>query len=306
MSTEKMIERFEGVAGRPALEEVLLEQKLVLGNEALAKRLVEAGSLVELEQDQILIEQGGQDTDVFFIITGQLKIKVHDREVAIRGQGEHVGEMSALVVTAKRSATVVATESSVVLKVSAVDFKAAANDFPRIWQSVTRALVERLHQRNALVRPSHKSARVFIISSKEALPIAREIERQLEHDTFFVKIWTEGTFRASKYTIESLEEQLDESDFAIAIAQPDDEVESRGQSQGAPRDNVIFELGMFVGRLGRMRSILLEPRGDEVRLPSDLKGLTTITYRPASGKEQAKLGPACTSLREIFNELGPR
>ncbi|MNP56625.1 putative nucleotide-binding protein containing TIR-like domain protein [compost metagenome] len=81
---------------------------------------------------------------------------------------------------------------------------------------------------------------------------------------------------------------------------------SRGQSQGAPRDNVIFELGMFVGRLGRMRSILVEPRGDEVRLPSDLKGLTTITYRPAADKEPAKLGPVCTSLREIFNDLGPR
>jgi predicted nucleotide-binding protein len=301
-----MIERFEGAVGRPALEEVLLDQKLVQGSVELARHLAEVGSLVELDQGQVLIEQGAEDTDVFFIITGQVQIKVHDREVATRRQGEHVGEMAALVVTAKRSATVIATEPSIALRVSANAFKAAADDHPRIWQCVTRQLVERLNQRNNMVRPAHQSARIFIICSTEALPIAKEIERQLEHDTFYVKIWTEGTFRASQYTLESLEEQLDESDFAIAIAQPDDEIASRGESQRAPRDNVIFELGMFVGRLGRKRSILLEPRGEGVRLPSDLKGLTTITYRPASGNDEARLGPACTELRKIFNEHGPR
>lgn len=306
MSIGKMIERFEGTAGRAALEEVLLDQKLVVGDKDLAKHLADIGSLLEVGQDHVLIEQEGQDTDVYLIITGQFKIKVYDREVAIRNQGEHIGEMAALVVTTKRAATAVAMEASIVLKISAIDFKSAANNYPRIWHYITRQLVERLHQRNTLVRPSHQSARIFIICSTEALSIAREIETLLEHDTFFVKIWTEGTFRASQYTLESLEEQLDKSDFAIAIAQPDDEITSRGLSQATPRDNVIFELGMFVGRLGRMRSILLEPRGDEVHLPSDLKGLTTITYKPASGKDPARLGPACNELRKIFNEYGPR
>lgn len=307
MTTGKIIERFEGAAGRAALEEVLSEQKLVLGNQNLATRLADVGSLAEVAEGQVLIEQGAHDTDVYFIITGRFQVKVHDREVAIRSQGDHVGEMAALVVTATRSASVIATEPSIVLKVSAADFKAAADANPSIWRHVTRQLVERLHQRNQLVRPSHQSALVFIICSTEALPIARAVENHFEHDRFFVKIWTEGTFKASQYAIESLEEQLDESDFAIAIAQPDDEVESRGQAQGAPRDNVIFELGLFVGRLGRMRSFLLEPRGEEVRLPSDLKGITTIGYRPNHGKDlAATLGPACNQLRDIFNELGPK
>lgn len=306
MAKAKMIERFAGPLGRPALDEVLLEQKLVVGNETLAKRLAEVGSLLELDLGQVLMEQGAEDTDVYFLITGQVQIKVHDREVAIRSRGEHVGEMAALILTAKRSATVIATEPTIVLKVSANEFKAAADAHPRIWQHITRELVERLNQRNALVRPAHESSRIFIICSAEALPIAQEIERQLEHDTFYVKIWTEGTFKASQYPLEGLEKQLDESDFAIAIAQPDDDIASRGKTVGAPRDNVIFELGMFVGRLGRKRSILLEPRGEGVRLPSDLSGLTTISYRPASNKDSARLGPACTELRKIINELGPR
>lgn len=307
MNVGKMIERFEGVAGRAALEDALSQQRLVLGNDALASRLADAGSLLDVAAGEVLITQGAQDTNVYFIITGRFQVQVYGREVASRGPTEHVGEMSALVATAARSATVLATEPSVVLKVSAADFKNAANDFPRVWQQITRQLVERLHQRNNLVRPAHQSARVFIICSVEALPIARAVENHFEHDKFFVKIWTEGVFRASRYPIESLEEQLDESDFAIAIAQPDDQITARGETQGTPRDNVIFELGLFVGRLGRMRSFLLEPRGDEVRLPSDLTGLTTIGYRLAASKDMAaSLGPACNQLRDIFNELGPR
>lgn len=306
MDCGKMITRFEGSGGRAAIEEALLQQRIVLGNDALATQLAEVGTPMAVAMGDTIINQGAHDSDVFFILTGQFQIKVHGREVAKRGPTELVGEMSAVVSTASRSATVVALEPSVVLKVSAQDFKDAANKFPRMWQQITRQLVDRLHQRNNLVRPAHQSARVFIICSVEALPIARAIEMQLEHDKVFVKIWTDGVFLASKYPIESLEEQLDESDFAIAIAQPDDSVTTaRGVTKNTPRDNVIFELGLFVGRLGRLRSLLLEPRGEEVHLPSDLSGLTTIGYR-TDRDPKSNVSTACNRLRDLFNELGPR
>lgn len=306
MDCGKMIDRFEGPVGRAALEEAISQQRIVLGNDTLATHLADVGTLMDVAIGDTLINQGAHDSDVFFILTGQFQVKVHGREVAKRGPNELVGEMSAVVSTASRSATVVALEPSVVLKVSAQEFKEAANKFPRMWQQITRQLVDRLHQRNSLVRPAHQSARVFIICSVEALPLARAIEMQLEHDKVFVKIWTDGVFRASKYPIESLEEQLDESDFAIAIAQPDDSVTTaRGVTKDTPRDNVIFELGLFVGRLGRLRSILLEPRGEEVHLPSDLSGLTTIGYR-TDRDPVANVSTACNRLRDLFNELGPR
>ena len=101
-------------------------------------------------------------------------------------------------------------------------------------------------------------------------------------------------FKASQYAIESLVEQLDVSDFAIAIAHADDEVTSREVAAVAPRDNVIFELGLVVGRLGLHRSFLIEPRGEQVKLPSDLRGITTLSYRPGpEGDRQTLLGPAC-------------
>ena len=50
--------------------------------------------------------------------------------------------------------------------------------------------------------------------------------------------------------------------------------ESRGKPWPVPRDNVIFELGLFMGRLGKERAILMEPRDEDVKLPSDLAGVT--------------------------------
>jgi len=307
MTAPRMIDRFAGESGRASLIEVLVEQRLILGNEDLATRFVESGELVEIDQGSQFITQGHQDTDVYFIISGAVEVRVHDRVVAVRGPQDHIGEMSAVVPSASRAASVVATEPTLALKVASTTFKAAADSHPSVWRHVTKQLVERLIQRNRLVLPSHEAALVFVICSTEAIPVAREIQNQFQHDKFFVKIWTEGTFRASQYALDSLEDQLDQSDFAIAIVTPDDLVESRGEAQSAPRDNVIFELGMFVGRLGRNRSFLLEPRGDEIRLPSDLKGITTVGYSVKKGAELAvRLGPACNEMRTIFNELGPK
>jgi hypothetical protein len=108
-------------------------------------------------------------------------------------------------------------------------------------------------------------------------------------------------FRASQYPVESLERELDQSDFAIAIAQPDDQTESREQTKPTPRDNVIFELGFFMGRIGRHRSLLLEPRGEEVKLPSDLTGITAIAYKNDPSNVADAMGPACNRVRDIIN-----
>jgi CRP/FNR family transcriptional regulator, cyclic AMP receptor protein len=176
---------------------------------------------------------------------------------------------------------------------------------PDIWRFFAKELARRLEQRNALVTSTRDSVRIFIISSAEALEIARAIQNAFDHDPFKVVVWTDGVFRASWYPVESLERELDQSDFAIAIAQPDDVTVSRSESAPTPRDNVIFELGLFIGRIGRHRSFLVEPRGEETKLPSDLSGITSITYRYDRKDLAAALGPACNRMRDIIKELGP-
>ena len=68
---------------------------------------------------------------------------------------------------------------------------------------------------------------------------------------------------------------------------------------------MIFELGFFMGRLGRHRSLLVEPRGEEIKLPSDLAGINTITYKYDKKNLATSLATACNKLRDIIRELGP-
>jgi CRP/FNR family transcriptional regulator, cyclic AMP receptor protein len=297
--------RFEGESGRGLLIDALKDQKMVGGNAALAAELAGFGELVEVPAGGMLIEQGCDDNAVYLVLAGQLAVVVNGRQVATRHPGDHVGEMAAILPAQRRSATVIASELSAVLRFTEPQLAMLGQKFPDIYRAFAKELARRLMQRNHLVTATREKIKVFIVSSAEALEIARTIQACFDHDPFTVTVWTDGVFRASHYPIETLEKELDQSDFAIAIAQPDDATASRGAVIGSPRDNVIFELGFFMGRLGRHRTLLLEPRGEEVRLPSDLSGITTISYRNECSNLSTALGPACHQIRQIIKDLGP-
>lgn len=300
-----MIERFQGQRGNEMLVEALRNQKIVCGSIGLAEEIAVAGELIEIRQGTAIINQGAEDNDTYLIIAGAFDIVVNGRTINRRFPGDHVGEMAAIQPIQRRSATVVASEISVVSKLTEPQLTDLGRKYPEIWRYIAKELARRLEQRNALVTTVHEKIRLFIISSAEALEIARAIQNAFEYDPFTVTVWTDGVFRASWYPIESLEKQVDQSDFAIAIAQPDDSMKTRGTDVATPRDNVIFELGLFIGRIGRLRSFLLEPRGEEVKLPSDLAGITTVPYRLDKKDMAGAIAPACNRIRAIIKELGP-
>jgi predicted nucleotide-binding protein len=232
---------------------------------------------------------------------------VKGRKVGERTSRDVVGEISAIDPTQKRSATLVAEEQCVLLEMTASDFISVADKNISIWRSLAIDFSRKLIQRNSLVTSVNNQSNLFIICSVEALDIAQEIQLSLSHENMIVTLWTNGIFIASQYPLESLEDALDQSDFAIAIAHPDDQTKIRGKTKRTPRDNVIFELGYFMGRLGRRRTILLEPRGESVKLPSDMSGLNTIGYRTGpSERLSALLSPACIEIKKIVSSLGPR
>lgn len=301
-----MLHRFKGEKGRRLRLDAFRSQKIVGGDDQLAVELADRVTLRVVQRGETLIEQGGIDNDLFFLISGILDVVVNGRRVAKRGPGDHVGEMAAVQPAQPRSATVIAAEDAVVARLAEPDFADIADRHPRMYRYIAQELSRRLLQRNALINAFREKIRVFIICSAEALPVARLIQNAFEHDPFNTIIWTDGVFRVANYTLESLESQVDNSDFAIAIAHADDATASRGSTWPSPRDNVIFELGLFMGRLGRARAILMEPREDKVKLPSDLTGITTITYRFEPGADAAALiAPACNRLREHILMLGP-
>jgi len=122
-----------------------------------------------------------------------------------------------------------------------------------------------------------------------------------------VTIWSQGVFGLSHGTLESLVGVLDNFDFAVLVLTPDDLVTSRQIEGSAPRDNVIFELGLFMGSLGRTRTFIVYDRKSGLSLPSDLAGVSAATYEPhASGNLESALGAATTRIEQQVNRLGLR
>ncbi len=301
-----MKERFEGERGRRLRVEALLAQKIVAGVSGLAEEIADICEIQEFPEGSELLRQGDETNEVYLVLTGTISIIVNGQAVASRGPGDTVGEMAAIQPTQVRSATAVATATSVVAKLDEEQFSDIANRYPTIYRTIARELSRRLLERNKLVRSHRDNIRVFIISSVEGLPVARALQSAFERDPFSCTIWTDGVFRISSYTIEALEAAVDDSDFAIAVAHADDVTAFRGTNWPTPRDNVILELGLFMGRLGRARAILMEPRDEKVRLPSDLAGITTVSYGFSNGKDMdALIAPACNRLRAHILSLGP-
>lgn len=146
---------------------------------------------------------------------------------------------------------------------------------------------------------------VFIGSSSEGLEIAQAIQYQLQNDAI-VKIWNEGIFNLSHGILESLINSLDNYDFAILILRGDDKVLSKGTTYNATRDNVLLELGLFLGHIGRSRTFMVFDKNNSPAIISDLSGITFATYDSNSNDLITSVGPACFLIRKKIKDLGKK
>ena len=147
---------------------------------------------------------------------------------------------------------------------------------------------------------------IFIGSSVENLDAAYALQENLEYEAD-VTVWSQGVFDLSRSTIESLVAQMEISDFAAFIFSPDDITQIRNVDVSTVRDNVLFELGLFIGHLSRERVYLVIPRGLEgFHLPTDLLGITPANYEPdrSDGNIVAALGPAANRIRKLMSRHG--
>ncbi len=100
---------------------------------------------------------------------------------------------------------------------------------------------------------------------------------------------------------------LDKIDFGVFIFSPDDISKIKQKKHFVARDNVIFEMGLFVSRLGKKRTLYVVPRERvNFHLPSDLIGVSPLDYdnNRSDGNDQAALGSVCTRIKNRMNELG--
>ena len=302
-----MLQKFNGPDTRRFLIEALLSQPIVGGDTRLAEALAATAEVVQFPSGSGIVEESAPGNDLHFILAGTVSIRVFSREIAVRTAGQHFGEMALLDPGKPRSASVVADGETVTARIPAAAFADLADNSPRLWKNVARTLADRLSQRNRFVQSMNPRPALFVECSAEALPIGKAIQSTLEQDPIVLRVWTDDTFKASQYPIESLELELAKVDFAALILSPDDFVISRNRISDAPRDNLIFELGLFMGALGRTRTFLLHPHGADIKIPTDLSGLTALTYQLGHhGTNSTDIASVCSQLRATIMAMGPR
>lgn len=146
---------------------------------------------------------------------------------------------------------------------------------------------------------------LFIASSVEGLSVADSINENLDRDVHCT-IWRHGTFKLGSDGLGDLITKASAVDFAVFVFTPDDITTMRHKELAVARDNVVFELGLFIGALGKDRCYVIKPRDVEMHLPSDLAGVTTADYvadRP-DGDLASALNVACTQVKRRIRELG--
>lgn len=149
--------------------------------------------------------------------------------------------------------------------------------------------------------------RIFLGSSGKQATLLETLTRGLE-DVAEVEPWT-ASFNPGTTTLGRLVELTREVDFAAFVFAQDDWTSAEPASpddapggQASPRDNVVFEAGLFGGVLGMERTFILHANG--AKLPSDLLGLTCVRYADAS--QDAEAEAVIRQLRKAIEDIGSR
>jgi predicted nucleotide-binding protein len=150
-------------------------------------------------------------------------------------------------------------------------------------------------------------ARVLIGASTEALKVVAEIRSGLETADADISVWEDDLLQPSRTTMEALAREARAFDFAVMVFGPEDLALGAGPGRRAPRDNVLYDLGLFTGALGRERTFVVTPRGMGFEIPTGLFGVTPLAYEPGDlSALSSRVAPICTALRAALERLGPK
>ena len=298
---------FSGTSGRRRLTGAVRAQSLVAHDPEIARSLVKIGELVHLDDQDELVRQQDPNNDIFLILRGAIKIEVNGRLIATRNAGTHVGELALVDPLQVRSATLVAEGPTVVFRIPEHKFSRVATRHPDLWRRIAVEIAKRLRERNRFLSPPHSQPMLFIGSSAEGRSVVDAMSKVMRRWQLVLRPWTDGVFEASGTTIESLIIVSNEADFAALVLTADDARIARGKKGRVPRDNIVFELGLFMGSLGRERVFILKPMNVDIQIPSDLLGVTWLKYRgDGPGTMEEKLRPTCQHIQNRIKKLGAK
>lgn len=286
--------------------ESMCRQELLAGDpDAAVEMTAVIKEIHQFTPGEVIINEGDCGDAVFFILAGLARISIKSDTIQFRGAGTHVGEM-ALVRSSARTASVTANELTVAARVDGVDFRTVANKCPTIWINIARVLANRLDERKRFIRDPNPRPYVFIASSGEQKDVAKLIKARLECPDIDCEIWSEPlAFPPGDSFLDTLLLKAKKADFAIIVFGHDDKTISRGVKRISPRDNVVFEAGLFMGAIGKKRTFVVKDQKARLKMLSDLEGIAVLAYSKARRwwlrTPTIDVSECCSAMSAIIN-----
>jgi hypothetical protein len=155
--------------------------------------------------------------------------------------------------------------------------------------------------------PDAPPLRALLASSTEARSNARDLRSRLP-ENWSVTLWDESVITPGQAAWQGLIDVCRFIDVAVLLLSADDVLEQRGRRLAVPRDNVVFEAGLFMGLLGAERTLLVQQQGLDLGLPSDLEGITRVRYPVPLPNSDARavLDCAAREIERCVARLGRR
>ena len=146
---------------------------------------------------------------------------------------------------------------------------------------------------------------LFIGSSNARLPIAYGLKQVLT-DCADVTVWDEAhEFEMNESLLDGLIKAGEMYDFALLVFGQDDSTMMGGERTLTVRDNVLFELGLFMGQMGRDRAFWLRPRGSKApHVSSDLRGIMHLEFdEPELTDAESILSSLAETRDKVYRQI---
>lgn len=147
--------------------------------------------------------------------------------------------------------------------------------------------------------------RIFLASSSEAEDLAKALALLLSQGGWALPIpWFFSTGDPGIPILQSIVKNTQDVQFAVVLYTGDDTTKSRGVESASPRDNIVFELGFFIAKLGAERVVLVSPK-EVPKIPSDYTGYGVLTFDPSEGEPKEFMIPIAIEIETRFRHAPP-
>ena len=137
--------------------------------------------------------------------------------------------------------------------------------------------------------------KIFIASSGKNISIAKAFKNQLR-EYADADVWDE-VFRKhnNESFLETLMQSKEDYEYGLFVWAADDAIANKKNAVYSPRDNVVFETGLFMGALGTPKIFIVYDDAIPLKTPTDFLGINLIKFnsKELKQKKHSAIKDAC-------------